>query len=139
MAFQNAVRKFRMIIGTKHPVESMTQKYLTQTLITYPEFLRIIKSNEETYKQLLPLNQNIQEFLITRFSEMLLTVSENNYESLLSFISEIHSNLRPKAEFSLYNCRLPGDMVKVRSHKNRIIEEESESLTNLGGVLLFSY
>jgi len=59
-----------MIIGSKHPVENMTQKYLTQTLITYPEFLRIIKSNEETYKQLLPLNQNIQEFLITRFSEM---------------------------------------------------------------------
>jgi hypothetical protein len=65
---------------------------------------------------------------------MVFQVSENNYDSLLSFIGEIHSNLRPKAEFSLYSCRLPGELVKVRSHKNRVIEEESESLTNLGGV-----
>ena len=85
----------------------MTQKYITQTLITYPEFLKIVKSNEETYKKLLPLNKNITDFLKTRFTEVKLKISQGNYKQFMDFVNDIHNNLRPGAEHKLYDCPTP--------------------------------
>lgn len=132
MAFQNAVRKFRLIIGSKHPVENMTQKYITQTLITYPEFLKIVKANEETYKNFLPHNQNIVDFLKTRFTEMKINVTPGNYKHLLNFLKEVHQDLRPKEEFRLYDCRIPGSIEISKMSPYGKIDEETESFSNLG-------
>lgn len=64
IAFKNALKKFRLVICDKHPVEIMTQKYITQTLITYKEFFRILQKNKTTYKNFLPTSQRMTHFLV---------------------------------------------------------------------------
>lgn len=64
IAFKNALKKFRLVIGDKHPIEKMTQKYITQTLIPHKIFVRMLKRNRETYKNFLPTSQRITHFLV---------------------------------------------------------------------------
>ena len=64
-AFKNALRKFRLILmGLGKPIEEMSQKYITQTLVTYPEFMNVVTNNDEIYRSFLPYNLSIVEFLV---------------------------------------------------------------------------
>jgi hypothetical protein len=67
-AFVNALNKFSVImIGLKKPVDKMVSlKYITQTLVTYPEFMRVIKKNKSLEEKFLPYNMNLADFLVRR-------------------------------------------------------------------------
>lgn len=51
----------------KYDIESMTEKSINQTLISFPEFLNVLDSNPIFFDSLLPFNLNLREFLVKVF------------------------------------------------------------------------
>jgi hypothetical protein len=70
---------------------------------------------------------------------MRMKVSPSNYKNLLNFLKEVHSDLRPKDEFCLYDCKIPGNIEISKMSQYGKIDEETESFSNFGTTYVSSY
>lgn len=63
---------------------------------------------------------------------MKMKVTPGNHKPLLNFLKEVHGDLRPKAEFSLYDCKIPGNIEISKISQYGKIDEETENFSNFG-------
>jgi len=115
MAYNNSLMKFRVIMTKKHPLDKFNQRFLNQSLITHQEFMRIIKSEDNLLKNMLPKTIDLVSFLKTRFEEKVFEIQDIDVDDFNSFLLELHQEIRGPKEILLYHCEPPG-RVQVNRH-----------------------
>lgn len=64
VSLNNALAKFKIIMTEKHELKKINLKLLNQSLITYQEFISILKNQPLIFKNFLPKNVSMPHYLV---------------------------------------------------------------------------
>lgn len=106
-ALSNSFEKFKLIITKKHTIDQINQRFLNQCLITYQEFISILKKQPQVFKNFLPKTVEMSSFLQTRFEDPEILVEKGAYAEYHNYLKDLHREIRGREEADLFASEVP--------------------------------